>query len=80
MEAPDGGGGSSRYLTTFSPGAFEQIKRAGRDRGAWCTRERGGRGRLNVAQTKGAIRCGRLVVTERGVVVVVREEKDPEQV
>jgi hypothetical protein len=36
-----GGGGSSRYLTTFSPGAFEQIKRAGRDRGAWCTRERG---------------------------------------
>jgi hypothetical protein len=38
---PTGGGGSSRYLTTFSPGAFEQIKRAGRDRGAWCTRERG---------------------------------------
>jgi hypothetical protein len=53
VEAPDGGGGSSRYLTTFSPGAFEQIKRAGRDRGAWCTREGGGRGRLNVAQAKG---------------------------
>jgi hypothetical protein len=44
----------------------------------WCTRERGA-GRLNVAQSKGTIRCGRLVVTER-VVVVVREEKGPEQV
>lgn len=40
---------------------------------------KGGRGKLNVAQAKGAIRCGRLVVTERGV-VVVREEKDPVQV
>jgi hypothetical protein len=32
----------------------------------WCTRERGA-GRLNVAQSKGTIRCGRLVVTERVV-------------
>jgi hypothetical protein len=40
---------------------------------------KGGRGKLNVAQAKGTIRCGRLVVTERGV-VVVREEKDPVQV
>ena len=38
----------------------------------------GGAGLMSRKQ-RGTIRCGRLVVTERGV-VVVREEKDPEQV
>ena len=67
--------GSRRYLVldNLFSWCFEPLKRAGRDRDALVDAGRP----LVIACKWGDIRCCRLVVTER--VVVVREEKRPGQ-